>query len=153
LMHTAQPGILGGWSQFRDNWIKPILTAPEDVRDEVRRKVGAGLRDAVGVFMLRRVKEDQLKGLPSKTIHSGVVQPSGGLLVHAPQLSRGMKGAQLQAYDALLSDYRDRRATEDMRGTALAALAQLREISLHPRLREETQLMTSSAKDARLVMA
>lgn len=153
LMHTAQPGILGGWNQFRDNWIKPILNAPEDERDAVRRKVGADLRDAVGIFMLRRVKEDQLKGLPSKTIHNGVAQPTGGLLVHAPQLSRGMKGTQLQAYDAVLSDFRDRRATEDMRGTALAALLQLREISLHPRLREEEQLMTNTAKEARQVMA
>ena len=153
LMHTAQPGVLGGWSQFRDNWIKPILHAPEDERDAVRRKVGAELRDAVGIFMLRRVKEDQLKGLPSKTIHSGVSQPSGGLLVHTPQLSRGMKGIQLKAYDAVLSDFRERRATEDMRGAALTALSQLREISLHPRLREETQLMTNTAKDAREVMA
>ena len=64
-----------------------------------------------------------------------------------------MKGTQLKAYDAILSDFRERRATEDMRGTALIALSQLREISLHPRLREETQLMTNTAKDAREVMA
>lgn len=153
LMDTAQPGLLGGWTQFRDTWIKPIINATEDERDQIRRDVGGKLRDAVGAFMLRRVKEDQLKGLPGKTIHSGVEQPAGGLLVHAPQLARGMKGIQLQAYDAVLSDFRDRRATEDMRGMALAALAQLREVSLHPRMREEAQLMTNTAKDARLVMA
>ena len=153
LMDTAQPGILGGWSQFRDSWIKPILSAADDEKDEVRRKVGAGLREAVGRFMLRRIKEDQLKGLPSKTIHSGVEQPKGGQLVHAAHLSVCMRGPQLQAYDAVLNDFRARRATEDMRGTALAALAQLREISLHPRLREEAKLMANSASEARVNMA
>jgi ABC-type transporter Mla MlaB component len=153
LMDTAQPGILGGWGQFRDSWIKPILSAAEDEKDEIRRKFGAGLREAVGRFMLRRIKEDQLKGLPSKTIHSGVEQPKGGQQLHAAHLSVCMKGAQLQAYDAVLNDFRARRATEDMRGTALAALAQLREISLHPRLREETKLMASNASEARANMA
>lgn len=153
LMDTAQPGVLGGWSQFRDSWIKPILSAPDEERDEVRRQVGAGLREAVGSFMLRRVKENQLKGLPSKTIHSGVAQPQGGQQLHAAHLAVCMKGIQLQTYDAVLDDFRARRATEDMRGTALAALSQLREVSLHPRLREEAQLMTNSASEARSLMA
>lgn len=152
LMDTAQPGILGGWSQFRDSWIKPILSASEDQRDDVRRQIGAGLREAVGSFMLRRIKEDQLKGLPSKTIHSGVAQPKSGQQLHAPHLSVCMKGIQLQTYDAVLNEFRARRATEDMRGAALAALSQLREVSLHPRLREEAQLMTNSAREARSVM-
>ncbi|HBP6666462.1 TPA: DEAD/DEAH box helicase [Pseudomonas aeruginosa] len=153
LMDTAQPGILGGWSRFRDNWIKPILAAADDEKDEVRRRVGADLREAVGRFMLRRIKEDQLKGLPSKTIHSGVAQPQGGLQLHAAHLAVSMKGMQLQAYDAVLEDFRARRATEDMRGAALAALSQLREISLHPRLREEAALMAGSASEARAHMA
>lgn len=153
LMDTAQPGLLGGWEQFRDNWIRPILSASEDEKDEVRRDVGARLRDAVGAFMLRRVKEDQLKGLPSKTIHSGVVQPAGSQLRYAQELSATMKGSQLQAYDALLGDYRAQRAAEDMRGKALSVLQQLREISLHPRLRAENQLLTGNAREARTVMA
>lgn len=153
LMDTAQPGLLGGWTQFRDNWIKPILNAAEDERDQIRREVGAKLREAVGAFMLRRVKEDQLKGLPSKTIHSGVIQPEGSQLRHAPHLSVCMKDVQLQVYDAALDDFRKKRVTDDMRGKALAVLQQLREISLHPRLREESQLMTSSANEARAVMA
>jgi SNF2 family DNA or RNA helicase len=102
--------------------------------------------------MLRRVKEDQLKGLPSKTIHSGVSKDQSGPQVYAPNLAICMSGLQLQAYDAVLDGYRSQRASEDMRGRALAALSSLREVSLHPRLREETKLMTSSAKEARQVM-
>lgn len=153
LMDTAQPGLLGGWSQFRDDWIKPILNASDGERDRIRRELGGQLRDAVGSFMLRRVKEDQLKGLPSKTIHSGVAQPEGGQLVHAPHLSRCMAGVQLKAYDAVLDDYRSQRTSEDMRGRALAVLQQLREVSLHPRLRHESQLLVGSAKEARYIMA
>ena len=153
LMDTAQPGILGGWVQFRDNWIKPITSASDVERDEVRRKVGGDLRDAVGRFMLRRIKEDQLKGLPSKTIRSGVPQPQGSTQVFTSTLGVQMRGAQLQAYDLVLDDFRSRKATEDMRGVALTALASLREISLHPRLRDEASLIVNSAERARAVMA
>ncbi|QPG62681.1 DEAD/DEAH box helicase [Pseudomonas sp. BIGb0427] len=153
LMHTVQPGLLGGWENFRDTWIKPILAASDDERDEVRTHLGEQLRRAVGIFMLRRVKEDQLKGLPTKTILSGVEQADHGLQRHATQLSVVMKGNQLQIYDEVLNSYRARRASaEDMRGTALAALTQLRSISLHPRLENEPALYSEDGKQARQLM-
>lgn len=153
LMDTAQPGLLGGWEVFRDTWIKPILAAEEDVRDEVRSRLGEELRKAVGDFMLRRVKEDQLKGLPSKTIRSGVEQVARGTQHHAPELGVVMRGVQLQAYDEVLNGYRARRASaEDMRGTALAALTELRSVSLHPRLGNEASLYSSNARQARQLM-
>lgn len=153
LMHTVQPGLLGGWENFRDTWIKPILAASDDERDEVRTYLGEQLRRAVGIFMLRRVKEDQLKGLPTKTILSGVEQADHGLQQHATQLGVVMKGNQLQIYDEVLNSYRARRASaEDMRGTALAALTQLRSISLHPRLENEPALYSEDGKQARQLM-
>ncbi|WP_027595055.1 DEAD/DEAH box helicase [Pseudomonas sp. LAIL14HWK12:I7] len=153
LMHTVQPGLLGGWENFRDTWIKPILAASDDERDEVRAYLGEQLRRAVGIFMLRRGKEDQLKGLPTKTILSGVEQADQGLQRHATQLGVVMKGNQLQIYDEVLNSYRARRASaEDMRGTALAALTQLRSISLHPRLENEPALYSEDGKQARQLM-
>ncbi|MFV7437240.1 DEAD/DEAH box helicase [Pseudomonas vlassakiae] len=153
LMHTVQPGLLGGWENFRDTWIKPILATSDDERDEVRTHLGEQLRRAVGIFMLRRVKEDQLKGLPTKTILSGVEQADHGLQRHATQLGVVMKGNQLQIYDEVLNSYRARRASaEDMRGTALAALTQLRSISLHPRLENEPALYSEDGKQARQLM-
>lgn len=153
LMDTAQPGLLGSWETYRDTWIKPILAASDEERDSVRAQLGEKLRKAVGVFMLRRVKEDQLKGLPSKSILSGVEQVSHGIQYYAPELGAVMKGVQLQTYDDVLDGYRSRRASaEDMRGTALAALTQLRSISLHPRLDDETSLYSRDAQHARQLM-
>src|SRR5690606_26203475 len=86
LLDTAQPGLLGSWANYRDTWIKPILAASEEERDAVRADLGEQLRKNVGVFMLRRVKEDQLKGLPSKTIKSGVPQPDQGIQRYTPEL-------------------------------------------------------------------
>jgi hypothetical protein len=154
LMDTAQPGLLGSWEAYRDTWIKPILAASEEERDEVRSRLGEQLRKAVGIFMLRRVKEDQLKGLPSKTIRSGVEQAARGLQHYAPELGTAMRGIQLQVYDSVLDDYRARRASaDDMRGSALAALTQLRSISLHPRLEDESSLYSRDGQHARQLMA
>lgn len=153
LMDTAQPGLLGSWETYRDTWIKPILAASDEERDSIRAQLGEKLRKAVGAFMLRRVKEDQLKGLPSKSILSGVEQVSRGIQHYAPELGAVMKGVQLQTYDEVLDGYRSRRASaEDMRGTALAALTQLRSISLHPRLDDETSLYSRDAQHARQLM-
>lgn len=153
LMDTAQPGLLGSWANYRDTWIKPILAASDDERDAVRANLGEQLRKRVGVFMLRRDKEDQLKGLPLKTIKSGVPQPEQGIQLYEPELGVVMQGLQLQAYDNVLDEYRARRASaEDMRGLALTALTELRSISLHPRLRDEASLYSHDAKHARQLM-
>jgi len=149
LMDTAQPGLLGDWRMFREQWVKPIVEASEDNRDEVRRAIGSGLRNAVGGFMLRRIKEDQLKGLPSKTIHCGVEQPERDKLRNAPHLVEWMRGLQLQAYDEAINGYRAARGNQDTRGKALAVLARLREISLHPQLRDESALFARNAAEAR----
>ena len=152
LMDTAQPGLLGSWTTFRDTWIKPILDANEDSRDLVRVALGKELRDAVGPFMLRRVKEDQLSGLPAKTIRCGVPQSDQGNVVYSQELTSTMEGFQRRAYEDVLREYRAQQATEDMRGKALSVLQQLREISLHPRLRHEAELVTNDARSAKKVM-
>ena len=152
LLDTAQPGLLGDWPAFREQWIKPVLDAADDTRDEVRREVGMGLRQAVGPFMLRRVKEDQLEGLPKKSILSGVRSESAVVPSYDPRLGETMSGTQRVAYDEAISDYRVRRTEQDMRGQALATLQQLREISLHPRLRTENQLLVEGERAARSTM-
>lgn len=152
LMDTAQPGLLGSWTTFRDTWIKPILEADEENRDSVRVALGKDLRDVVGPFMLRRVKEDQLSGLPAKTIRCGVPQSDHGNVVYSQELTSTMEGFQRRAYEDVLREYRAQQATEDMRGKALSVLQQLREISLHPRLRHEAELVTNDARSAKKVM-
>jgi hypothetical protein len=133
LMDTAQPGLLGDWVYFRDRWVTPILRAHEDERDSVRESVGQDLRRAAGAFMLRRIKEDQLSALPSKSILSGVPTASHGASYN-PKLSSSMNGAQLSSYNEAIELYRKRRAEEeDVRGFALSTLQNLRAISLHPR--------------------
>ncbi|MEQ3694658.1 MAG: DEAD/DEAH box helicase [Thalassolituus sp.] len=153
LVDTAQPGLLGDWPQFRDTWIKPIINATDTDRDQVRLSVGTDLRSAVGNYMLRRTKEERLKGLPTKTIVSGLQQPQTEVLVR-PELAVTMTGKQLAAYDDAIEGYRKKRAETDARGLALAVLGQLRAISLHPALSEiDRYLLTvRSDSDARIQM-
>ncbi|WP_417422008.1 DEAD/DEAH box helicase [Halomonas sp.] len=153
LMDTAQPGLLGNWAEFRSKWITPITQATDENRDQTRIDIGSSLREAVGPFMLRRIKEQQLKGLPNKYICSGLLQSEAENIQKTPELSVVMKGTQLQAYDSVLDNYRCQRAEENMRGQALSALQQLRLISLHPRMGDKDLLRVSGAKAARKAIA
>ncbi|MGE6776469.1 DEAD/DEAH box helicase [Vreelandella titanicae] len=153
LMDTAQPGLLGNWAEFRSKWITPVTQATEETRDQMRIETGSSLREAVGPFMLRRIKEQQLEGLPNKYIRSGLLQSEAGNLHRAPELAVAMKGGQLQAYDGVLDSYRRQRVEEDMRGQALSALQQLRSISLHPRMGDTGLLRVTGAEAARNVIA
>jgi SNF2 family DNA or RNA helicase len=152
LMDTAQPGLLGGWAEYRENWIKPIANADEDSSAEVRATVGANLRKAVGPFMLRRVKEDQLDGLPTKSIHSGLPQPEDSTIILKPDLAKVMQGSQLQYYDSAIAQHRANSSGSDGKNQALRTLSLIRQISLHPRLSEEIKLLTADANAARSVM-
>lgn len=140
LMDTAQPGLLGDWEYFRERWVKPIQQASESERANARFEYGKSLRDAVGPFMLRRVKEDELKGLPSKTVLSGVEGGPDATQQFEPSLSALMQGPQLFAYNEVIERHRKEALAGDGRAIALRTLAAMRKISLHPRLDSESEL-------------
>lgn len=148
LMDTAQPGLLGNWGYFRERWIKPISSANEEEKAEVRLEVGTDLRNAVGQFMLRRTKEDELTGMPAKTIKTGIHKNFADNMAFAPELARNMTGGQLLGYNQIVEDYRQEKAKEQGGGHALTVLQKLRAVSLHPRLDEVFKQPPSNAKDA-----
>lgn len=148
LMDTAQPGLLGDWGYFRERWIKPISNANEEEKAEVRLEVGNDLRSSAGQFMLRRTKEDELTGMPTKTIKTGIHKDLADNMAFAPELARNMTGGQLLGYNQIVEDYRAEKAKEQGGGHALTVLQQLRAVSLHPRLDEVFKQPPSNAKDA-----
>jgi hypothetical protein len=124
VLDAAQPGLLGTWPQFREAWDDPIANATGSRKAEL----GRDLREHVGPFMLRRLKEDHLPDLPSKTVHN----PFDDAAEQA--LARQMPEAQLTAYDDALARFR---ATgRGQQGAALKTLQALRAISLHPVARD-----------------
>ena len=148
LMDTAQPGLLGDWVYFRERWIKPISSANDEEKAEKRLEVGTDLRASVGQFMLRRTKEDELKGMPVKTIKTGIHKDLASNMAFEPALARNMTGAQLLGYNQIVEDYRKQKAKEDGSGHALTVLQQLRSVSLHPRLDEVFRDPPNNAKEA-----
>jgi SNF2 family DNA or RNA helicase len=150
LMDTAQPGLLGDWAYFRERWIKPISSANDEEKADKRLEVGNDLRFSVGQFMLRRTKEDELKGMPTKTIKTGVHKDLASNMAFEPELARNMSGGQLLGYNQIVEDYRKQKAKEDGSGHALAVLQHLRAVSLHPRLAEIFKEPPSDAKEALL---
>ncbi|MGI6877836.1 DEAD/DEAH box helicase [Microbacterium sp. gxy059] len=126
LVDTAQPGLLGSWSDFRETFVVPIRDA---TGEEERLAIGRQLRRAVGRFMLRRDKEDHLEGLPRKTVFSGAAPVHVAEdRIHDPALGPLMPHAQRAEYDARIAAMRENGAT------ALATLQRLRLASLHPLL-------------------
>jgi len=132
LMDTACPEYLGGYQEFRSKYISPILQAAGDEVEEVRSRVGRELRIQVGAIMLRRVKEDNLDGLPSKHIFVGVEDDEWQYL---PELGKTMSGYQLKVYDGAIESQ-----AESDSNHVLATLQRLRNSSLHPRLADGGKL-------------
>lgn len=148
LMDTAQPGLLGGWSDFRSTWVTPMAEADHGER----QRLGHELRSVVGRSMLRRTKEDHLSDLPPKTVHGPWV--TDGVMLRA-DLGVRMPIPQQTAYDDVLGAYR---ALGPQRppGAALGTVQRLRSVSLHPDTASEHEIPADSAalmRSARMLAA
>lgn len=151
LIDTAQPGLLGTWPAFRDSYIAPIKQTPEEEQDQVRLEIGKKLRQDVGPFMLRRLKAEELDGLPKKRIFTGVRAEDKDQWYFEPRLSSTMKGRQLNEYDAVLKEFYVIKQAGQAGSKAMTALAQLRAISLHPSLKSgETNLVHDPHESAKI---
>ncbi|MBU1000955.1 MAG: restriction endonuclease [Proteobacteria bacterium] len=127
LFDTAVPGLLKNYQAFRKEYISPIKAAVGPGEQEVRAEVGRKLRKAVGNLMLRRIKEDELDGLPRKFVHNGADEPS---------LRIEMRGEQRKWYESILASASVAVSTGDASGNSgmLKALHSLRDVCLHPAL-------------------
>lgn len=145
LMDTAQPGLLGTWPEFRTEWVNRI----DEAEGEERTNLGRELRDLVGTFMLRRVKEDHLHDLPTKTIYSPASAGPGATSM--PELGVRMPAVQQSAYDQHLQAYQAKARRTP--AAALEAVQALRSVSLHPRARGAQRIpadISAMAESARL---
>ena len=116
ILDTAEPGPLGAFVDFRKKWIYPM------VKDRSRmHELGKELREHIGGLMLRRTKEESLKGLPGKTI----------VPVTCP-MSAEQEELYVEAREAVNNT--DPTVDAAAKGQHLAALWHLRQISLHPDL-------------------
>ena len=131
LLDTARPGLLGAYQDFRQSYVKPILNASPEDRPQVRLGVGKELRDTVGGLMLRRLKEDNLDGLPTKNVYVGTSHVASGEL-HDPNMEVTMHGLQLDRYESVIDVTRAAKGTNNGKSAVLLGLQQLRNISLHP---------------------
>ncbi|SHH97287.1 Superfamily II DNA or RNA helicase, SNF2 family [Desulfofustis glycolicus DSM 9705] len=140
LMDTACPGYLNSYQNFRNNYVLPILEAAGDEIEDVRIAIGRALRLKVGPLMLRRVKEDNLEGLPQKNIFVGI---DGEEWQYLPALAKIMKGNQLDIYNGTLKA----RADSEI-NLVLSSLQRLRDVSLHPQLADGGTLRITNEKKA-----
>lgn len=146
LMDTARPGWLGTYQEFRQQYIAPIRKASPENMAEQRLIIGKQLRSKVGSLMLRRLKEDNLQGLPKKRIYAGLEVGPGITCTYDPLLEREMGGEQLQRYDTAISTVIEIQQQGDGSNPMLAGLHQLREISLHPLLLNQGLLGTPGSR-------
>jgi len=120
ILDTSEPGPLGSYVEFRQNWISPMIRQPHAMGE-----IGLRLRAHVGELMMRRMKEEELTGLPKKSGHNQAVS-----VEFTPE--------QVTAYDAIVSSAQGDDSAADgtpaLQNRQLSALWQLRQVSLHPDL-------------------
>jgi len=145
ILDTSEPGPLGSFSDFRKNWISRMTSHPSEMD-----QIGRELREKIGPLMLRRMKEDELEGLPQKTGNT-------------ESIPLEMTAEQVTAYDSVIESLAGYGPEESSGSVAqnhqLAALWQIRQVSLHPDLlgdgviktsRNETEARSILTKSAKL---
>lgn len=111
-----QPGILGSIKDFSQKYEKAALDGEDIALDrnaELRERL-TGSNEFAPAFMLRRMKDKELVGLPKKHIH---------------EYPLDMPAGQAKVYDNVVKDFQ---AAEGQKGAMLEALHRLRACSLHP---------------------
>ncbi len=142
LMDTACPGHLDTYQEFRARYISPILKVAGDEVEEIRARLGRELRIKVGALMLRRIKEDNLKGLPLKHLYAGGQFDNW---IYLEALKSTMVSYQKEVYEGSI-----RNQLENEDSHALTTLMRLRDSSLHPRLSDGGRLnIPKNAKSAK----
>lgn len=133
LMDTVEPGALGSFADFRNRWIRPVRQDPSKMLE-----VGQALRIHLDSLILRRTKEDSLDGLPKKQVVREKIP---------------MTDMQAELYEEVL---RCANAVADLEEGSrktnqwLAAMWELRRVSLHPDLLgDATGVQASSASASR----
>lgn len=117
LMDTIEPGALGSFNEFREEWIRPIRNDPSKLE-----QIGEALRVRLEPLILRRTKQDSLKGLPDKNLIP---------------VSLKMTNEQAELYDEILHYANasvNEEKSEQRSNRWLASMWELRRISLHPAL-------------------
>ncbi|RBP52986.1 SNF2-related protein [Arenicella xantha] len=152
LMDTARPGYLSSYRDFNSKYMKPVSVANDESRSRIKVECGEALRKQVGALMCRRTKQDNLNGLPSKTVFVGTKETTGPE-IYSEILDSTMSGYQEIVYDQIIKYVLN---PEDTRkGKVLTALHALRNASLHPRLADDTGLkkLPTSMSDAQNIIA
>ncbi|HEY6558581.1 MAG TPA: DEAD/DEAH box helicase [Polyangiaceae bacterium] len=125
VMHFANPGLLGGRSDFQDRYAGPIGVGNAEAAVRLRTKVRP--------FVLRRMKREVLPELPART----------DMVLHVE-----LEETERAVYDAVRVATRQDIAEKLQRGggvlAALEALLRLRQASCHPALVPGQDAETSS---------
>ena len=108
IMDFIQPGYFGSLSEFSDKFITPIKNKNADIRE-----LGKELKGKIDNFMIRRLKEDILEGLPPK---------------NEKIYKKEMPEIQLKTYNSAITSFQKGLDIEYM----IQIILKLREISLHP---------------------
>lgn len=139
LMDLAEPSFLNSFQNFRREYVAPILADRSRVIE-----IGRNLRSRVGTLMLRRLKDQELQGLPKKTtiLHADTAQKEFDERIVAV-----MGGRQKELYDSILQSARSAGLAEGG-GKAvnfwLNSLWNLRQVVLHPALLNDGQIPVGS---------
>lgn len=113
IMDFTQPGLLGNFKWFRDEYHNKLKQNKHDLI--VIQKLGEKLQNQLNPLFLRRLKKEHLKGLPVKS---------------TMQCRCTMPSIQQEAYINAIQQYKC------YGGHGFEIIAKLRDISLHPKLAE-----------------
>lgn len=151
LFDTAVPGWLGAYQEFRKEYMRPISKASEHDKPTVRLDIGKRLRKETEPLMLRRIKEDQLDGLPKKRIFTGDQPREGEEKLDV--LESFMPPGQQATYEAVIDATNAMTEQGDGGNAVLSGLHRLRDASLHPQLVDGGSIpIPGSPRHARQIM-